>query len=96
MRVSGALDSRKSRVRNSLAGSDKRACASCVRGADKMNYSIRYLNDRGITERSEFLSFETDAAAAAHAQAELSRHFIVEIWKGESLLRRTFRDAPTN
>lgn len=61
-----------------------------------MNYSIRYLNERGITERSEFLPFDTDAAAAGHAQADAGRHFIVEIWKGENLFTRTFRDAPTN
>jgi len=61
-----------------------------------MNYSIRYLNERGITERSEFLPFDTDAAAAVHARADLHRHFIVEIWKGERLLTRTFRDSPTN
>lgn len=61
-----------------------------------MNYSIRYLNERGITERSEFLPFDTDAAAAAHARADLGRHFIVEIWKGETLFTRAFRDASPN
>lgn len=61
-----------------------------------MNYSIRYLNERGITERSEFLPFETDADAGDHAQGDKGRHFIVEIWKGDSLLTRTFRDAPKN
>lgn len=61
-----------------------------------MNYSIRYLNERGITERSEFLPFDTDAAAGAHAHSDLSRHFIVEVWKGDNLLTRTFRDARPN
>lgn len=59
-----------------------------------MDYSIRYLNERGITERSEFLPFETDTEAGEHAQGGKSRHFIVEIWKGDNLLTRTFRDAP--
>jgi len=61
-----------------------------------MDYSIRYLNERGITERSEFLPFATDAAAGDHAQGDKGRHFIVEIWKGDNLLTRTFRDAPKN
>lgn len=61
-----------------------------------MNYAIRYLNERGITERSEFLPFDTDVAATAHARIELPRHFIMEIWKGDNLLTRTFRDAQAN
>jgi hypothetical protein len=61
-----------------------------------MNYSIRYQNDNGITERSEFLAFESDAAAANHAQIASGRHFIVEIWKGDDLLSRIFRDDPAN
>ncbi|MBX9746077.1 MAG: hypothetical protein K2X34_04200 [Hyphomonadaceae bacterium] len=61
-----------------------------------MNYSIRYLNERGVTERSEFLSLESDAAATDYARVDLRRHFIVEIWKGEDLLSRTFRDSPAN
>ena len=61
-----------------------------------MNYSIRYQNDNGITERSEFLAFDSDAAAADHAETDSGRHFIVEIWKGEDLLSRTYRDDPAN
>jgi hypothetical protein len=61
-----------------------------------MNYSIRYQNDNGITERSEFLAFESDADAAAHAQIASRRHFIVEVWKGDDLLSRTFRDHSAN
>ena len=61
-----------------------------------MNYSIRYQNDKGITERSEFLAFETDVAATDHAKIDLARHSIVEIWKGNELLSRTFRDARPN
>jgi hypothetical protein len=61
-----------------------------------MNYSIRYQNDNGITERSEFLAFASDADAAGHARIALGRHFIVEIWKGDNLLLRTFRDDPAN
>jgi hypothetical protein len=69
---------------------------SQIRGADYMNYSIRYQDDKGITERSEFLEFASDAAAADHAQIDRPRHFIVEIWKGENLLSRTFRDGRAN
>ncbi len=61
-----------------------------------MNYSIRYLNERGITERSEFLALASDADANDHARIELPRHFIVEVWKGEALLSRVFRDAVKN
>lgn len=61
-----------------------------------MNYSIRYLNERGITERSEFLALESDAAATEHAKLGLRRHFITEAWKEDHLLSRTFRDAPAN
>jgi hypothetical protein len=59
-----------------------------------MNYSIRYLNEKGITERSEFLALESDADAADHARLDLPRHFIVEVWKDDHLLSRTFRDTP--
>lgn len=58
-----------------------------------MQYSIRYLNMRGITERSEFLLFATDAEAQAYARKELRRHAIVEVWKADSRLTRTLRDA---
>lgn len=59
-----------------------------------MNYSGIYMNKGGITERSEFLPFDTDAEANAHARIELPRHFIVEVWKARALLTRTFRDPP--
>lgn len=61
-----------------------------------MNYSIRYLNERGITERSEFLALDSDAEATTHAKVDLHRHFIVEVWKDDDLLSRTFRDPPIN
>lgn len=61
-----------------------------------MNYSIRYLNESGVTERSEFLAMESDAAAAHHAKLDLPRYFMVELWKGDDLLSRVFRDAATN
>lgn len=61
-----------------------------------MNYSVKYLNAGGITERSEFLPFETDAEANAYAQIELPRHFIVEVWKADTLVKRTFREAQGN
>jgi hypothetical protein len=61
-----------------------------------LSYSIRYLNEKGITERSEFLALESDTAATDYARVDLGRHFIVEVWKGEDLLSRTFRDSPAN
>lgn len=61
-----------------------------------MNYSIRYQGESGITDRSEFLAFDSDDAAADHAQLAGARHFIVEIWKGDTLLSRTFRDEPVH
>ena len=61
-----------------------------------MNYSVKYLDPGGLTERSEFLPFDTDAEANAHAQLDLPRHFIVEVWKGDALLTRSFRDPPKN
>lgn len=59
-----------------------------------MNYSVKYMNKGGITERSEFLPFDTDAEANAYAQIGLPRHFIVEVWKTDVLVTRTFRDPP--
>ena len=67
-----------------------------IRGADQMNYSVKYLDKGGITERSEFLPFNTDAEANAHARIELPRHSIVEVWKADTLLSRTFRDPQIN
>ncbi len=61
-----------------------------------MNYSIRYLSEGGITERSEFLALDSDAEANSHAKLEMAQHFIVEVWKDENLLSRTFRDVPVN
>jgi hypothetical protein len=59
-----------------------------------MNYLVKYISKGGITERSEFLPFDCDADANAHAQLELPRHFSVEVWKADALLARTFRDPP--
>jgi hypothetical protein len=61
-----------------------------------MNYSIRYMNERGLTERSEFLPFETDNEAEEHSLLDGARHFIVEIWKGDILVNRTFSDLPAH
>lgn len=61
-----------------------------------MNYSVRYLDVRGVTERSEFLPFNSDADAHAYAQVELPRHSSVEVWKADVLLTRTLRDGKTH
>ena len=44
--------------------------------------SIRYKNDNGITERSEFLAFDSDGAASDYATLASGRHCILDIWKG--------------
>src|ERR1700741_205389 len=62
------------------AGRPETKALSLLRGADHMNYSIRYLNERGVTERSEFLAMESDAAADDHARLDLPRYFMVELW----------------
>lgn len=59
-----------------------------------MNYLVKYLDAQGLTERSEFSPFDNDADASAHAAIELPRHFIVEVWKGDALVSRTFRNPP--
>ena len=55
-----------------------------------MNYSIKYKNAGGITARSEFLPFETDAAALDYGRDSSSGSAMVEVWKGELLLKRLF------
>ena len=59
-----------------------------------MNYSFRHLNERGITQRSEFLAMESDAAAIEHAKLDTPRAtLIVEVWRGDTLLSRIPQDA---
>lgn len=61
-----------------------------------MNYSIQYKNARGITARSEFLPFATDADAMEHGREGSGRDAIVEVWKGDHLLVRLLgADAKT-
>jgi hypothetical protein len=55
-----------------------------------LNYSIQYKNARGITARSEFLPFDTDAEAVEHGRKGSGRDAIVEVWKGDELLVRLF------
>ncbi len=57
-----------------------------------MHYSFTYQNERGVTQRSEFLGMASDEAALAHAKLDKAKHFIVEVWKGDQLLSRTIRD----
>lgn len=53
-----------------------------------MNYSIAYKNRKGLTQRSEFLPFDDDAAAIAHGKLDTGANPIVEVWKGDALLVR--------
>jgi len=58
-----------------------------------MNYSVCFLDDLGRTLRSEFDPFENDNAAVTYGRAGLSGgNGFVEVWKGEHLLTRLFRD----
>jgi hypothetical protein len=59
-----------------------------------MNYSIKYMNAGGVTERSECWPFDTDAEANAYAKIELPRYSTVEVWKADALLTRNSRDPP--
>lgn len=58
----------------------------------RMKYSVCFKDARGITERSEVTPFPSDADALSYARAELSKNAIVEVWKGDNLLARLFRD----
>lgn len=53
-----------------------------------MKYSISYKSAQGITDRSEFLPFDSDAEACAYAAEEGRKSPIVEVWKGDNLLVR--------
>lgn len=55
-----------------------------------MKYSIQYKCARGLTSRSEFLPFETDAIAIAYGREGSARTAIVEVWKGDHLVVRLF------
>ena len=53
-----------------------------------MNYSIRYKDAKGITNRSEFLPFATDGEAKHYANTELPKNSMIEVWKNDDLLVR--------
>ena len=75
---------------------DTKVLANCEPGAAPLNYSIQYKNARGITARSEFLPFATDADAMEHGREGSARDAIVEVWKGDHLLvRLSGADAKT-
>ena|SRR5690242_15913559 len=57
-----------------------------------MKYSICFLDEMGRALRSEFETFESDDEAVAYARAGVPDNDIVEVWKGEGLLARLFRD----
>jgi hypothetical protein len=59
-----------------------------------MNYSICLLDAGGHTQRTESAPFDDDVSALAQARTEVSGSPIVELWKGERLLARLFRDPP--
>ncbi len=57
-----------------------------------MNYSVCFLDELGRTLRSEFDPFESDDEAVTYGRAGLSSSGLVEIWKGEQLMARLYRD----
>ena len=57
-----------------------------------MNYSICFLDAMGRTLRSEFDAFDNDEEALTYGRAGVPDNDIVEVWKGEGLLARLFRD----
>lgn len=69
---------------------DTRVLVDCGPGAAPLHYSIQYKNARGITARSEFLPFASDAEAMLHGREGSGRDAIVEVWKGDKLLVRLF------
>ncbi len=59
-----------------------------------MNYSIWYKDASGVTQRSDCIRFDSDDDAARRAGSELHGNAIIEVWKGDHLLTRLFRDNP--
>jgi len=57
-----------------------------------MNYSICSLDDLGRTLRSEVEAFDRDDDAVTYGRGAVPDNDIVEVWKGERLLARLFRD----
>ncbi len=60
-----------------------------------MNYSVCFKDALGCTSRSEFTPFYNDAAAITYAQTKLPGSVMIEVWNGEHLVSRLFRDALT-
>jgi len=59
-----------------------------------MSYSICLLDAGGRTQHTAFAPYQDDAAALARARAQVVDSAIVELWKGDHLLARLFRDPP--
>lgn len=60
-----------------------------------MNYSICLLDEGGRTQRTAFEPYEDDASALAQARTQVAGSAIVEVWKGDHLLARLFREPPS-
>jgi hypothetical protein len=58
------------------------------------NYSICYLDSGGRTQNSELLPFEDNRIAIDFARIGLVRSPIVEVWNGDDLVERLYRDPP--
>lgn len=57
-----------------------------------MRYSICFKDRLGVTESSEFTAFGDDAEAMNYAYVRRAGSAIVEVWKGDDLLTRVFRE----
>lgn len=58
-----------------------------------MQYSLCYLDNSGHKTRSELMPFDDDRAALAFANIGLVRSDIVEVWRGDDLVRRLYREG---
>ena len=83
------------RSRCSMSRPDAKAMARCAPRNGLMNYSICFKDALGCISRSEFSPFDNDAAAITHAKTHLPSNAMIEVWSGEHLVSRLFRDALT-
>lgn len=60
-----------------------------------MNYSVWFKDALGCTNRSEVTPFDDDAAATTYARINLPGNAMIEVWNGEHLVSRLFKDAST-
>ncbi len=55
------------------------------------NYSVRYLDALGRTQRTEFLPFENNKEAVDFARIGIVANAVVEVWKENDLIDRLYQ-----